>query len=75
MLADAFGKQPPCQVLIEDDLGVWRAGTYGMKLSADSRTIYVIFNGHLSDSTRRPAHLKPNGFGLTSFAAIHLAAD
>ena len=46
-------------------------GTYGMKLSQDGRTIYVNFNGHAIKSAR-PKHLKTDGFGLTSFAAIHL---
>jgi sugar lactone lactonase YvrE len=59
----------------ERRFGYVPAGTYGMKLSADGRTVYVNFNGHLSDASRRPQHLRPNGFGLTSFAAIHLPAE
>lgn len=47
------------------------AGTYGMKLSADGSTIFVNFNGHPADRIR-PAKMKPNGFGLTAFAAIHI---
>lgn len=50
-------------------------GTYGMKLSADGRTMYVNFNGHLVDAGQRPKHLKAPGFGLTSFAAIRLPAE
>lgn len=45
------------------------AGTYGMKLTADGGTIYVNFNGHAGDAIR-PKTMKPNGFGLTAFAAI-----
>jgi sugar lactone lactonase YvrE len=47
------------------------AGTYGMKLSADGGTIYVNFNGH-AGAKSRPATMKPNGFGLCAFAAIHV---
>jgi len=47
------------------------AGTYGMKVSADGSTIYVNFNGHAADRIR-PAPMKPIGFGLTAFAAIHI---
>jgi sugar lactone lactonase YvrE len=46
-------------------------GTYGVKLSADGGTLYVNLNGHAAESVR-PAHLKPNGFGLCAFAAIHI---
>lgn len=49
-------------------------GTYGMKLSADGGTLFVNFNGHPGDKIR-PAKMKPNGFGLTSFAAIHIPAS
>ena len=59
----------------EREFGYVPAGTYGMKLSADGHTIYVNFNGHLAESSQRPKHLRPNGFGLTSFVAIHLAAE
>ena len=47
------------------------AGTYGMKVSADGSTIFVNFNGHAADRIR-PDNMRPNGFGLTSFAAIHI---
>jgi hypothetical protein len=50
------------------------AGTYGMKVSADGATIFVNFNGHLAD-TIRPATMKPNGFGLTAFAVVHIPAS
>lgn len=53
-------------------LGYVPGGTYGMKRSADGRTLYVNFNGHAIDSLR-PKHLRTDGFGLTAFAAIHLA--
>jgi hypothetical protein len=49
------------------------AGTYGAKLSADGATLYVNFNGHAADA-QRPKHMKPNGFGLCAFAAIHIPA-
>ena len=47
------------------------AGTYGMKISADGATLYVNFNGHPTDRLR-PRHLRPNGFGLCSFVALHI---
>jgi hypothetical protein len=47
------------------------SGTYGMKISADGATLFVNFNGHPADRTR-PKAMKPNGFGLCSFAAIHI---
>lgn len=45
-------------------------GTYGIKISADGSTLYVNFNGHPSKNL--PKHLRPNGFGLCAFAAIHI---
>jgi hypothetical protein len=54
---------------IENRCGYVPAGTYGAKLSADGAVLYVNFNGHAADSIR-PAPMKPNGFGLTAFAAI-----
>jgi hypothetical protein len=56
----------------EKTYGYVPAGTYGMKLSADGRKLYVNFNGHAIDGVR-PAKRRADGFGLTSFAAIHLA--
>ena len=55
----------------EQEYGYVPAGTYGVKLSADGSTLYVNFNGHAADSIR-PAHMRPNGFGLCAFAAIHI---
>lgn len=49
-------------------------GTYGIKLSADGSVLYVNFNGHPGDKIR-PAKMKPIGFALTSFAAIHIPAS
>lgn len=46
-------------------------GSYGVKLSQDGGTLYVNFNGHAADALR-PSHMKPIGFGLCSFAAIHI---
>lgn len=56
---------------LENELGYVPGGTYGAKLSADGGTLYVNFNGHAADSIR-PSNMKPNGFGLTAFAAIHI---
>ncbi len=47
------------------------AGTYGMKISGDGSTLYVNFNGHAGEKTR-PKAMKPIGFGLCGFAAIHI---
>lgn len=60
-LADAFVKE----------YGYVPAGTYGIKLSADGSTLYANFNGHPVDELR-PSRLRPIGFGLCSFAAIHI---
>jgi sugar lactone lactonase YvrE len=46
------------------------AGTYGVKISADGGTLYVNFNGYPTKNL--PKHLRPNGFGLCSFAAIQI---
>ena len=47
-----------------------------LKVSADGRTIYVNFNGHVVDDLK-PAAIKKMtpGFGCTGFAAIHLADE
>jgi len=55
----------------EKEHGYVPAGTYGVKLSDDGGTLFVNFNGHAADSIR-PAHMRPNGFGLCAFAAIHI---
>lgn len=47
-------------------------GTYGMKISNDGSTLFVGLNGAPSDSLR-PKGLGA-GFGLTSFAIIHIPA-
>jgi hypothetical protein len=49
-------------------------GTYGIALTPEGDTLYVNFNGHASDRIR-PAKMQPNGFGLVSFAAIHIPAS
>ncbi|MFW6060037.1 MAG: hypothetical protein ACODAQ_07630, partial [Phycisphaeraceae bacterium] len=46
-------------------------GTYGAKLSADGSTLYVNLNGHAIEENRLE-RMKPNGFGLTAFVAIHI---
>ncbi len=56
---------------LEKRINYLPGGTYGTKLSADGATLYVNFNGHAADPIR-PQHMKPNGFGLCSFAAIHI---
>lgn len=60
--------------LFEEEHDYVPGGTYGMKLSADGGTLYVNFNGHAADRIR-PKAMKPNGFGLTSFAAIAIPAS
>jgi sugar lactone lactonase YvrE len=59
------------QPVLEEQIGYVPAGTYGAKLSADGGTLYVNFNGHAADRLR-PEKMKPNGFGLCGFAAIHI---
>lgn len=49
-------------------------GTYGIKLSQDGTTLYVNLNGHPIDELR-PEKMRPIGFGLTSFAAIHIPSQ
>jgi len=46
-------------------------GTYGIKLNRAGDTLYVNFNGHAADAIR-PEKMRPIGFGLCSFAAIHI---
>jgi sugar lactone lactonase YvrE len=60
--------------MLDRELEYVPGGTYGIKLSADGSVLYVNFNGHPSDRWR-PAKMKPIGFGLTSFAAIHIPAS
>jgi hypothetical protein len=55
----------------DQEQGYVPAGTYGMKISADGGTLYVNFNGHAGDRIR-PKAMRPNGFGLCGFAAIHI---
>ncbi len=56
---------------LEAKYGYVPAGTYGVKLSADGGELYVNFNGHATDAIR-PAHMRPNGFGLCAFVAIQI---
>jgi len=49
-------------------------GTYGIQLNEEGSTLYVNFNGHAADEIR-PAHMRSIGFGLCSFAAIHIPAS
>lgn len=58
----------------EQTHGYVPAGTYGAKLSADGSTLYVNFNGHAADKLR-PKNMKPIGFGLCAFAAIHIPRE
>lgn len=62
-LADAF----------EAECGYVPGGTYGIKLSADGRTLFANLNGHAPDGVR-PASMKTKGFGLCAFAAIEIPA-
>ena len=55
----------------EDKLNYVPGGTYGVKLSSDGSTLYANLNGHAADPIR-PDHMKPIGFGLCSFVAIHI---
>jgi sugar lactone lactonase YvrE len=56
---------------MSEKFGFVPGGTYGAKLSADGSTLYVNFNGHAADG-QRPEKMRPNGFGLCGFAAIHI---
>ena len=56
---------------MEEEFGYVPGGTYGVKLSHDGSTLYVNFNGHLEDALR-PSNHRPIGYGLCSFAAIHI---
>ncbi len=56
---------------VERELQYVPSGSYGVKMSADGGTLYVNFNGHAAD-TIRPEKMRPNGFGLCAFAAIHI---
>src|SRR5262249_48268214 len=47
------------------------AGTYGLRVSADGSTLNRNFNSHAPDRIR-PKTMKPIGFGLCGFAAIHI---
>jgi hypothetical protein len=59
---------------LEEKIKYVPGGTYGVKLSKDGATLYVNFNGHAADEIR-PANMRPIGFGLCSFAAIHIPAS
>ena len=48
------------------------AGTYGIECSPDGSTLYVNFNGSPSSRFLPPNKKDAGGFGLTSFAAIHI---
>lgn len=56
---------------LEQQMDYVPGGTYGIKLSADGATLYVNFNGHAADKIRLTS-MKPIGFGLCSFMAIHI---
>lgn len=55
----------------EEKVGYVPGGTYGVKLSADGSTLYANLNGHPAEKYR-PEKMRPNGFGVTSFVAIHI---
>ena len=48
-------------------------GTYGIKISADGSTLYVGFNGSPAGDSKPQG--MAGGFGLTSFAAVHIPAS
>ncbi len=56
---------------LEEHLAYVPGGTYGVKITPDGGTLYVNFNGHAAEATR-PAAMRPIGFGLCAFAAIHI---
>lgn len=56
---------------LEEQTGFVPGGTYGIKLSKDGGTLYVNFNGHAAEH-QRSSRMKPIGFGLCAFAAIHI---
>ncbi len=43
----------------------------GLLARAHGGVLYVNFNGHAADAVRPPT-MKPNGFGLCAFAALHI---
>ena len=56
---------------LKEKTGFVPGGTYGIKLSKGGGTLYVNFNGHAAEHLR-PSRMKPIGFGLCAFAAIHI---
>ncbi len=59
---------------LNERCGYVPGGTYGIKLSADGSTLYANMNGHPVDESR-PDYVKPIGFGLTAFVAIHIPSS
>ena len=56
---------------LAEKTGFVPGGTYGIKLNQNGSTLYVNFNGHAAEHLR-PSRMKPIGFGLCAFAAIHI---
>lgn len=48
-------------------------GTYGVKISHDGSALYIGLNGSLAGEAKPKEH--ENGFGLTSFAVVHIPAE
>jgi hypothetical protein len=48
-------------------------GTYGVKISGDGATLYIGFNGSPAGDSKPKG--MAGGFGLTSFAAVHIPAS
>jgi len=72
----ASGKQKAIAFLSESMLNAYNyapGGTYGLKISADGSKLYIGLNGSPTDALR-PKGLG-RGFGLTSFAVIHIPAE
>lgn len=48
-------------------------GTYGVKISSDGSALYIGLNGSLAGDAKPKEH--ESGFGLTSFAVVHIPAE
>lgn len=72
----ASGKQKALAFLSEPMSKVFKyspGGTYGVKISEDGTTLYIGLNGSVAGSAKPKEHER--GFGLTSFAIIHIPAE
>lgn len=72
----AAGRQKAIAFLLAPMIKTFKyapAGTYGIKISSDGSTLYVGLNGSPAGDSRPKG--MAGGFGLTSFAAIHIPAS